>query len=85
LFGDEETTKAWFKERGVNIDRFTVELTSGEHSAIHGLGWDRELRNALERAESEGEALSARGIWDIGYRQMRRYRIANRPLIPYRD
>ena len=92
LMGSKAQTKKWFSERGIAIDRFTVEITRGEHQAIHQFlassDWNRELRGRLLRLESTfngSRKLTARDIWGQGYRLLREAGYRDVTFLPYRD
>jgi len=84
VFVQEE--RAWFAARGIDIDKITIELNSGTHSAIHAMGWNRDLMTKLLSVEKQaGRALTSREIWEIGYRQLRTFGIRDLPFLPYKD
>lgn len=90
--------RSWFEARGFtgrqNIDRFTVEMGTGPHQAIHGGGnwrlgrtwqneWNRRIMRELRQAEQRlGRQLTVREIWTTTTRLMREYRIP-RDFVPY--
>jgi len=63
--------RAWFKERGIDIDEFCVDLSDLEHDRIHGINQDLaskhwregEWRSAImdELAQTEAALQAARG------------------------
>ncbi len=94
--------RAWFERRGftrslgLDIDTFTVEMSEGEHQAIHGGGnwrlgrttgieWNTRLWAELQRAEGlKGSLLNFSEIYTIAIRLMREYRIPA-DFVPFRD
>jgi hypothetical protein len=78
--------RQWFSDRGFDIDKVTVPLDQGTHSALHTMGWSKRLMGELTRQEALlGRQLTPREIWDIGYRQMRIAEINQLPILPYID
>jgi len=76
----------WFDARNFDIDKITVELDRGTHSAIHTMGSNENVMQALIRAESQlNRHLEAREIWEIGYRELRRNGIRNPIFLPFKD
>ncbi len=74
----------WFLQRHVKIDRVTVPMDQGTHTAIHTMGWNDAMMTVLRQAEAVKKGkLSAREIWEAGYRQMRLFGIADLPIVPY--
>jgi hypothetical protein len=81
-----QESREWFEARGFNIDRVTVELDQGTHSALHTMGWNPKIMDQLIAKETElGRKLTTREIWEIGYRQMRQYDINDLPIVPFVD
>jgi RHS repeat-associated protein len=86
---------SWFDQRGVDIDRFAVELEEAEHQAIHGGGnwrlgrqwegnWNDQIMSRLTDAEARagGRKLTPREIFKIGFGMMRQYKIKG-PFVRY--
>jgi len=82
-----QENREWFNERNFDIDRVTVELDHGTHTALHTMGWNDDLMRTLTRAESQldGQRLSPKEIREIGYRELRRKGIRNPFFLPYKD
>jgi len=94
----ESKYRAWFEKRGIGrneIHKVTVKLPKWEHEAIHGGGdwqkarkqwegeWNRNMMDNLYDAEREkGSLLTTREIWDIAYKQVRKYNLP-REFVPY--
>jgi hypothetical protein len=58
--------RQWFADRGIDIDKYTIELDQGVHTAIHSRGWSEKLMERLTNKEKElGRKLNVREIWDI--------------------
>jgi hypothetical protein len=75
-----QARRSWFEQRGVDIDRYTLQLDKGTHSALHygggrGRGggfWNNEMmRRLLDREASLGRQLTAREILQEGARMRR--------------
>ncbi|GIX00059.1 MAG: hypothetical protein KatS3mg111_3391 [Pirellulaceae bacterium] len=76
--------RQWFAERGFDIDKVTVELDQGTHSALHTMKWNEKLMKELYKAElAKGEKLTPREIWRNGYRFMRQQKLRGLPFLPY--
>jgi hypothetical protein len=74
----------WFTARGVPIDKMTVALDQGTHSAIHTMGWNSKIMDALFKAEAAaGRNLTAKEIFQIGYRTMRQFNLRDLPFLPF--
>jgi hypothetical protein len=78
--------RKWFEERGIDIDKYTLELDQGTHSALHTMGWNDEIMRHLKLAEySKGKNLTSDEILEIGNAHCRQMKVDNIPYIPYRD
>jgi hypothetical protein len=77
-----------FEKKGIDIHRYTVEMTEGEHlQGVHGRGnlltpgrwnerWDKFF---LENPDP-----TAVQIYQFGGKLMDEYGLSNRPIVPYR-
>ena len=62
--------RGWFAERGVDVDDFTIQLSEGEHQALHGGGdwrlareaWEGEWNTEMMRRMAEAEAKTGRKL-----------------------
>ena len=76
--------RLWFEERGVNIDRFAIEMSQGEHSALHTMLWNEKLFDLLEAKEAIlKRKLTVREIWQVGYRFCREFELRDFDIIDY--
>jgi hypothetical protein len=81
----------WFKDRGVDIDQYTLPLNEGTHSAIHtfvndGRGWNEEIMKRLTAREAELERrLTRREILQIGADMRRFAKLQNVKVVPFVD
>ncbi len=84
--------REWFRQRGVNIDRYTLPLDEGTHGALHygggpGKGggfWNNEIMGRLlAQGATAGRQLTPREILFTGA-QMRRQFAPEVKAIPYR-
>jgi hypothetical protein len=73
----------WFRQRGVEIDRYTVELTEGEHTALHTMGWNDYIRRFVEREADLGRRYSPREILEFGIWLRRRFGLRHHKVAPY--
>lgn len=85
--------RKWFNDRGVDIDRYTIKLTEGDHSALHfgggkgkGGGWwnDQIMRELLKQEQRVGRQLTRREILREGARLRRRAGLRHVKVEPYR-
>jgi RHS repeat-associated protein len=86
--------RAWFEERGFDIDRVTVRLDEATHQAIHGGGnwrlgrtwsgeWNQQIMSRLMSREAQlGRQLTPKEIFKIGYGMARQYKLP-RDFRPY--
>jgi hypothetical protein len=81
--------KTWFLRRGVDINRYTIEVTQGIHSAIHtwigpGGGWNQVIMKRLVEAETKaGRQLTQREILQIGAQLRREVGLQGHKVIQY--
>jgi hypothetical protein len=73
----------WFEGHGIDIDRFTIELTQGEHTALHTMGWNDQIERFIEREAQSGERYTRREILEFGVWLRRRYGLRGRKVGPY--
>ncbi|MBN2530337.1 MAG: DUF2380 domain-containing protein [Deltaproteobacteria bacterium] len=83
----------WFKARGVDIDKYTVVLDEGTHSAIHyggGAGkgggwWNETIMERLFKAEKDlGRQLTKREILAEGAKMRRQAGLQDAKIVPYK-
>lgn len=86
-----QAERDWFAQRGVDIDRYTLQLDWGTHSALHygggpGRGggfWNNTVMQRLHDAESAaGRQLTQREILAIGAKMRKEFASGFR-AIPY--
>ncbi|WP_437962692.1 RHS repeat-associated core domain-containing protein (plasmid) [Sorangium sp. So ce119] len=80
--------KTFFQARGVDIDKFTVEISQGHHlSSVHGRGElntpGRYNQRWAEFIETNPNA-TAKDIYQFGGRLMDEYGLNRLPIVPYR-
>ncbi|MBK8597163.1 MAG: DUF2380 domain-containing protein [Holophagales bacterium] len=63
----------WFLDRGVEIDRFTLALDWGTHSAIHTMGWNEAFKSFIARESILGRPYSRREVLQFGGQMRRDY------------
>lgn len=73
----------WFRSRGVDIDRYTLELTQGEHSAVHTLGWNKDVQRFIESEKALGREFTRMEILRFGVRRRRRYHLQHVKVTHY--
>jgi hypothetical protein len=79
-----QTRRAWFRERGILVDRYTIEMSQGEHSAYHTMGWSKEIQKFID-AEPKARHYSPRDILRFGVLMRRRLGLKGRKVVPYAD
>lgn len=78
----------FFGARGINVDKFTVELSQGQHlQGVHGRGdlltpgrWNQRWGEFIEANPSA----TAKEIYQHLGRMMDDYGLSNLPIVPYR-
>jgi RHS repeat-associated protein len=92
IFPQEE--REWFKKRGVDVDKWTVQLDEGTHQALHyGAGkdrpggwWNEQIMAELKNLEGRlGRQLQDTEIEKVGIDLMKRTKIDGLPIVVYRD
>jgi len=75
--------RAWFEERGLEIDDYTLALDDAEHDVIHLLGWNDKIMEALQdRERRKGGKLTHEEIVREG-RLMMESMFVDGPFVPY--
>jgi RHS repeat-associated protein len=69
----------WFADKGIDIDRYTVRLTWGDHSAIHSLDWNSEWRDWI----AQNNGASPTKVFEKLREMEQRYGLTNETKIPY--
>jgi hypothetical protein len=89
-----QARRSWFKQRGVDIDRYTLPLDEGTHQALHygggpgkGGGWwnDTIMQRLTSREAALGRQLTPREILQIGAGMRRRAGLTHVKVISYHD
>ncbi|WP_437874700.1 RHS repeat-associated core domain-containing protein [Sorangium sp. So ce513] len=80
--------KSFFQARGIDIDKFTVEISRGHHlNSVHGRGDmvmpGRYNQRWVEFIEANPNA-TAKEIYQFGGRLMDEYGLGGLPIVPYR-
>jgi len=92
VFPQNAADKAWFAERGIDVDKFTVTLDQGTHEALHygggpgkgGGWWNETIMSQLKRTEADlGRKLTPQEITQIGKGMMNRAKLGNLPFEEY--
>lgn len=77
--------RAWFAERGVDVDAYCVELSQGDHTAIHTLGYNPRVMDEMNKAEArQKRKLKKAEIIAIAKDVMAEFKLKG-PFVPYRD
>lgn len=78
--------RAWFAERGVDIDQYCIEQGAGEHSALHTMGWNARIMKALRDTEQQQKRkLKPNEIVAVGQRVMGEFGITGAKFVPFKD
>ena len=89
-----QAERPWFAERGVDIDKFTVNVDQGTHEALHygggpgkGGGWWNEqiMKTLTEREAALERKLTPQEIEVVGKLMMSRAKISDLPILPYKE
>jgi hypothetical protein len=81
-----QTRRDWFFKRGVDIDKYTIEMSQGEHSAYHTMGWNQDVEDFIAaEATLGGRDYSPIDILRFGVRMRRKWRLRRRKIVPYED
>ncbi len=81
IFVQEE--RQWFKDRGVDIDKYTLELTWGEHSAIHTGGWNARVQQFIADEALWGRHYTRREILKFGAELRREFGLRSVKVGPF--
>jgi hypothetical protein len=73
----------WFKARGVDIDKYTLELTQGEHSALHRMDWNGAVQRFIDTEASMGRQWTRREILRFGARLRRQFGLQHAKVVSY--
>jgi len=71
--------RAFFASKGIDIDKYTVAITEGEHSAIHTMQWNKKWGDWIKANQGAGET----EIWQFARKMMDEFKLNNRPFVRY--
>ncbi len=77
--------RSWFEARGVDIDRYTIELDPGAHSAVHTMGWNRRWSEFKASEEFLGHPYTTREVLRFGAQLRREFGLRDYPLLHFLD
>ena len=69
----------WFAERGIDVDDFTVNLSEGDHSALHTMKWNEEWEKFIDA----NPGATPDDVWNKMDDMMKKYKIDDLPIEPY--
>jgi hypothetical protein len=79
--------REWFAARGVDIDRYTLELSWGDHSAIHtggaADGWNARVRQFIDDEKLLRREYTRREVLKFGAELRREFGLGNVKVVPY--
>ncbi len=86
IFPQERTLAAWFRERGIDIHRYTIPIPQSLHTQLHSGGprggqWNEAWRGFV-RAH-RGKPVAHEQIWLHAFELMTRYNLTG-PFVSYR-
>ena len=75
----------WFRDRGIDIDKYTVELDTGVHEAIDRLGYNDDVFRRLQvREEALGRPMTEQEAVDFVVKSvLPQYGIEGVPFVRY--
>jgi hypothetical protein len=78
--------REWFWDNHrIDIDRYTIEMNWGWHSAIHTMGWNRKVKEFIDRESLLGIRRSRRGVFRFINQLRRDFNLKGRRIVPYED
>jgi hypothetical protein len=78
-----QENREWFAERGVDIDRYTLELGWGEHSAVHSAGWNQQVQDFIADEALFGRRYTRREVLKFGAGLRREFGLQGVKVAPY--
>ena len=75
----------WFDDHEITIDRYTIEMNEGEHSAIHTMGWNRKVQDFIDQEDLYGERYTRWDIFRFMNLKRREFRLKGRLVVPYEN
>jgi hypothetical protein len=84
VFPQEAKIQQWIAKRGIAIDEYVLELSEGEHQAVHIAGknwpgWNDHWKAFMEANPNASE----QDIFEFAGRLMDKYKISEAPLKTY--
>src|SRR5262249_15290672 len=80
-----QARREWFRERGILIDRYTIEMSQGEHSAYHTMGWRKRTEDFISSEKGLGREHSPIQILRFGVSMRRQFQLKGRKIVPYEN
>jgi hypothetical protein len=78
--------REWFWDHHlIDIDRYTIEMNWGWHSAIHTMGWNRKVKEFIDRERLLGITHSRMDIFRFINKLRRDFNLKGRKIVPYED
>jgi hypothetical protein len=75
--------REWFESRGIDIDKYTIALDQGTHSAVHTMGWNKQWSKFIAREAKLGRQYTKREILAFGAQMRRQFGLRKEPLIHF--
>ena len=81
VFPQEKKIQDWMRSRGIDIDKYAVSVSEGEHSAIHakGVDWNARWRSFMKEKPNATE----QEVFEHAGKLMDEYKISDRPVTDY--
>jgi RHS repeat-associated protein len=80
-----QENRSWFQQHGVDIDRYTLELTQGEHTAAHSMGWNKEVQSFIDQEALWGRTYSRREVLRFGAQLRREFGLRHHKVVPFAE
>jgi len=77
--------REWFRAHDVDIDRYTMELGVGEHTAVHTMGFNQRWDEFVAAEASRSTPYSTREVLAFGAKLRRDFKLEGHPLVPFKD
>jgi RHS repeat-associated protein len=77
-----QTFEWYFNKKGIDIDKYTVELGQAWHKAVHRAGFNIEWEMLIQFDEAMGGVLTPSDVFEIGVEMAERYGVIG-AVVPY--
>ena len=78
--------REWFWDNHrIDIDRYTIEMDWGWHSAIHSMGWNRRVKEFIDLERTRATPYTRRRIFRFINELRRDFNLKGQRIVPYED